>query len=98
MHDSTAQEQSMIETATASGMGQGESGVAGDPLDLTGAVGTDDDVLPGPPGGAEPGEATAEDTPTGDSGTAGDADPAPESVATLDPPRTNPDADAVSDP
>ena len=88
----------MSETPTASGMAQGESGVGGDPLDLVGATGTDDDVLPGPPGGAEAGEATAEDTSTGGSGTAADADPAPDSGATLDAPRRNPDADAVSDP
>ena len=88
----------MSETPTASGMAQGESGVGGDPLDLVGAVGTDEDVLPGPPGAAEAGEATAEDTAPGDSSAAANADPAPESGASLDPPRSNPDADAVSDP
>jgi hypothetical protein len=88
----------MSETPQASGMSQGQSQPGGDPLDLVGAVGTDDDVLPGAPGGAEAGEASAEDTSTGGSGTAADADPAPDSGATLDPQKMSVDPDAGSDP
>jgi hypothetical protein len=92
-----AKEQSMSETPTASGMAQGESGVGGDPLDLVGAVGTDDDAMPGPRDGAESGSA-ADDTSTGESSAAGAADPAPESGATLDPQTMSVDPDAGSDP
>jgi hypothetical protein len=81
-------------------MSQAQSQTGGDPLDLVGAVGTEDDVLPGPPGGEEAGEESARDVRPGDSSPAADADPAPESGATIDPPgRTmNIDPDAGKDP
>jgi hypothetical protein len=81
-------------------MSQAQGPPGGDPLDLTGAVGTEDDVLPGPPGGVEVGEGTADDVPPANSGSASEAEPAPESGATLDPPgRTmNLDPDAGKDP
>ncbi len=83
-----------------SDMSQAQSQTGGDPLDLVGAVGTEDDVLPGPPGGAEAAEESARDVQPGDSSPAADADPAPEAGATLDPPgRTmNLDPDAGKDP
>ena len=74
-------------------MSQAQSQTGGDPLDLTGAVGTDPDVLPGPPGGADVGD-EGRDIPSAESGPVAESDPAPESGATLDPPRS----DAVSDP
>jgi hypothetical protein len=93
-----AKEQRMSETPTASGMAQGESGVGGDPLDLVGAVGTDDDAMPGARDGAESGDGSAEDATTGDKGAAGAADRAPESGATLDPQTMSVDPDTGSDP
>jgi hypothetical protein len=66
-------------------MSQSSAPPGGDPMDLTGEVGTEDDVLPGPPGGVEPGEESAKDVPPGDSGPVTDADQALESGATFDP-------------
>ena len=65
-------------------MSQAQGQPGGDPLDLVGAVGTEDDVLPGPPGGVDVGEESGEDAAPADSGSASDADPAP--GATFDPP------------
>ena len=81
-------------------MSQAQGPPGGDPLDLVGAVGTEDDVLPGPPGGVEVGEESGEDVAPAESGSATDADPAPEAGATLDPPgRTmDVDPDAGADP
>jgi hypothetical protein len=77
-------------------MSQASAPSGGDPLDLVGAVGTEDDVLPGPPGG-DVGE-EGEDIPSAESGPVPNADPAPESGATLDPATMNVDPDAGSDP
>ena len=100
MHDAEAKEQSMSETPQASGMSQGQSQSGGDPLDLVGAVGTDDDVLPGPPGGVEPGEGTAEEASSAEPGTVADTDSVPNPGPTPDPPgRTmNIDPEAGKDP
>ena len=70
----------------------------GDPLDVTGEVGTEDDVLPGPPGGVEMGEESGEALPAADSGSAADADPAPSTP--LDSPgrEMEVDPDASADP
>jgi hypothetical protein len=72
----------------------------GDPLDLTNEVGTEDDVLPGPPGGVEIGEESGEALPSADSGPGSDADSAAEPGAPLDPPgrQLNVDPDAAADP
>ena len=77
-------------------MSQAQGRPGGDPLDLVGAVGTEDDVLPGPPGGVEMGEASGEDVPTGESGTVSDTDPASESDDTLDPPGRTMDLDPAA--
>ena len=79
-------------------MSQAQGPPGGDPLDLTGAVGTEDDVLPGPPGGVDVGEEAGEDAPSADSGSVSDADPAP--GATFDPPgrAMELDPDAGADP
>ena len=81
-------------------MSQASAPSGGDPLDLTGEVGTEDDVLPGPAGGVEVGEVSGESGPAADSGSAADVEPAPESGSTLDPPgRTmEVDPDASADP
>ena len=76
-------------------MSQAQSQTGGDPLDATGAVGSEDDVLPGPPGGVDVGVGPAQAVAPGPGS---NVDPAPESGATSDPARMNPDADAVSDP
>jgi hypothetical protein len=51
-------------------MSQAQGRPGGDPLDLVGAAGTEDDVLPGPPGGVEMGEETADEASSADSGPA----------------------------
>jgi hypothetical protein len=81
-------------------MSQASAPPGGDPLDLTGEVGTEDDVLPGPPGGVEVGEESGEALPSADSGTVGDTDSAPESGAPLNPPgrQMDVDPDAAADP
>jgi hypothetical protein len=83
-----------------SDMSRASAPSGGDPLDLTGEVGTDDDVLPGPPGGVDVGEGTAEDTPSGASDTGADADPVSDTDATSDPPgrEMNIDPAAGNDP
>jgi hypothetical protein len=83
-----------------SDMSRASAPSGGDPLDLTGEVGTEDDVLPGPPGGVETGEESGEDLPSADSGSVSDADSAPEPGATLDPPgrQMDVDPDAAADP
>jgi hypothetical protein len=85
-----------------SDMSRASAPSGGDPLDLTGEVGTDDDVLPGPPGGVDVGEGTAEEVPSGESDAAVDADPVSDvdADATPDPPgRTmNIDPAAGNDP
>ena len=68
-----------------SDMSRASAPSGGDPLDLTGEVGTDDDVLPGPPGGVEMGEETAEEAASADSGPAADADQAAEPGPVPDP-------------
>ena len=72
----------------------------GDPLDLTNEVGTEDDVLPGSPGGGEAGGQSGADLPSADSGSVSDADSAAESGAPLDPPgrQLDVDPDAAADP
>jgi hypothetical protein len=72
----------------------------GDPLDLTGEIGTEDDVLPGPPGGVEVAEESGEDLPSPETGSVSDAEPSPEPGATLDPPgrQMEVDPDAAADP
>ena len=80
-------------------MSQAQGQPGGDPLDLTGEVGTEDDVLPGPPGGVvDGGEEAGEDATSADSGSVSDADPAP--GATFDPPgrEMELDPDAGADP
>ena len=57
-------------------MSQAQGRPGGDPLDLVGAVGTEDDVLPGPTGGVDVGEESGEDAPPADSGSMSGADPA----------------------
>ena len=90
----------MSETPQASGMSQAQSQTGGDPLDLTGAVGTEDDVLPGPPGGVEVGEESGEDLPSAEPAPVSDAAPAPDPDAILDPPgrQMDVDPDAAADP
>jgi hypothetical protein len=90
----------MSETPQASGMSQAQSQVGGDPLELVDAVGTEDDALPGPPDGVEPGDATAEETAAGGYGAADDTDSAAEVAPTPNPPgRTmNVDPDTGKDP
>ena len=66
-----------------SDMSRASAPSGGDPLDLTGEVGTDDDVLPGPPGGVEMGEETAEEASSADWGPAADADQAAEPGRTM---------------
>ena len=56
-------------------MSQAQGPPGGDPLDLVGAVGTEDDVLPGPTGGVEVGEESGEDVASAEFGSATDADP-----------------------
>jgi len=80
-----------------SDMSQAQGVSGGDPLDLVGATGTDDDAMPGSEVGAADttdGGDTGEDA-DGVSGRAMDmvnADPAPEGGATLDPPGAEPPA------
>jgi hypothetical protein len=87
MHDAEAKEQSMSDMSRA----QGRPG--GDPLDLVGAVGTEDDVLPGPPGGVEMGQQSAENASS-------DTDQAAEPGPVPDPPgrEMNIDPAAGNDP
>jgi hypothetical protein len=81
-------------------MSQASAPPGGDPLDLTGEVGTEDDVLPGPPGGIEGGEESVETVPSSDSGPASETGAAPDPDAILDPPgrQMEVDPDAAADP
>ncbi len=90
----------MSETPQASGMSQAQSQTGGDPLDVVGAVGTEDDAMPGPPDGVQPGEATAVEASTGDTGTTGEADSVPNPGPVPDPPGRgmNIDPEAGKDP
>jgi hypothetical protein len=83
-----------------SDMSRASAPSGGDPLDVTGEVGTEDDVLPGPPGGVEVGEESGEDLPSADSGSVSDAAPAPDPGAILEPPgrQLDVDPDAAADP
>jgi hypothetical protein len=73
-----------------SDMSQAQGVSGGDPLDLVGATGTDDDAMPGPP--ADLDAADDSDGAEPDDGVSGramdmvNADPAPEGGASLDPP------------
>ena len=92
----------MSETPQASGMSQAQSQTGGDPLDLTGAVGTEDDVLPGPPGGVDIGEVPGEETSDADAGSVSEAvpGPPPDPEAILNTPgrQMDVDPDAAADP
>ena len=81
-------------------MSQAQGRPGGDPLDLVGAVGTEDDVLPGPPGGVEMGEETAEEASSARSGPAADTGLAAEPGPVPDPPgrEMNIDPAAGNDP
>lgn len=81
-------------------MSQAQGQPGGDPLDLVGAVGTEDDVLPGAPGGVEMGEDTGEDSSSADSGPAADTGQVAEPGPVPDPPgrEMNIDPAAGNDP
>jgi hypothetical protein len=89
MHGQSAKEESMSE------MSQEQGRPGGDPLDVVGAVGTEDDVLPGPPGGVV-GEESGEDVSPAQSGPANDADQAPEAGPVPDPPGRQMDIDPAA--
>ena len=77
-----------------SDMSQAQGVSGGDPLDLVGATGSEDDAMPGSGAADTDGGDTGEDA-DGVSGRAMDmvnADPAPEGGASLDPPGAEPPA------
>jgi hypothetical protein len=83
-------------------MSQSSAPPGGDPMDLTGEVGTEDDVLPGPPGGVDVGEVPGEVPPGAgsDSGPVSEAVPGPPPDEILNPPgrQMDVDPDASADP
>ena len=83
-------------------MSQASAPPGGDPLDVTGEVGTEDDVLPGPPGGVDIGEVPGEELPADDTGPVSEAvpGPPPDPEAMLSQPgrQMDVDPDAAADP